>query len=510
MRGRFLRYKVGAATIVGAAVVAAFSIALVIYAARDVHANAPPLGDCFGGVLSKDPIQCYVLEQAEQRGVIDIEAIYDFFGTYLYVFLRQDGPIGDGVGRFFREKSHEFADRWRDRVFEPPHLERRYCSRAPIRSWDGVPVGGTRDCLVDSMTFWTSDGDTLLSYSPNYENFLFRVGGEEARDAEPGWIRAGMRKVWPASVGGASGNSDSFGAPTTFDVSGVDMTNLPVDDCSETAGGVCSRDRDVALSIAGGSGENGKMYVQVKDPPSDESGLLALKKIISPCYEHLGSCTYTATTTLPQIVNGVKIQVATRTQILTNSNIGGSYENMVIIPVKYNPGELRRWVEILNRFANSRGNTIGIVRAVYDDNKVSTPGITPPREFWPLDSLGPATSASEVRSTIRILAIDGQLVVNSLPVLLPLLGIPVDAVGLVLEYELLSSIEHYGMRSGGPSLEGIEPPQSAYEWTALERFAGMFDVSVRVLIGSTGVGAVLVAGGIVALVLRLRRRRALG
>ena len=238
---------------------------------------------------------------------------------------------------------------------------------------------------------------------------------------------------------------------------------------------------------------------------------MALKKIISPCYEHLGPCTYTATTTLPQIVNGVKTQMVTSTQILTNSNIGGSYENMVIIPVKYNPGELRRWVEILNRFANSRGNTIGIVRAVYDDNKVSTPGITPPREFWPLDSLGPATSASEVRSTIRILAVDGQLVVNSLSVLLPQLGIPVDAVGLVLEYELLGSIERYGMKDGGPSLEGLwEYPQSAYEWTAIERFAGMFGVSVRVLIGSAGVGAVLVAGGIVALVLRLRRRRAPG
>ena len=506
MRERILRHRVGVAIIV-----AVFSIAFAVRAAPVVHADDPPLGDCFGGALSSDPLHCYVLEQAQRRDVIDIEAIYDFKGTFLYVFLRQDDPIGDSVGRFFREKSHEFADRWRDRVTEPPDWARRYCASTPIRFWPGVPVGGKRDCLVDSMTFWASDGDTLLSYSPNYENFLFRVGGEEARQSEPGWIRGGMRKVWPAAVSGASGATGASSATlATFDVSGVDMTNLPVHACPElplgTRADVCSRDQDVALSVAGASGGDGKYYVQVKDPPEDEAGLLALKKILRPCYEQLGSCTYTATTTLPLIVNGVKTEVATSTQISIVSNFAGSYENMVIIPVKYNPGESRRWVEILNRFANSPGNTIGIVRAKYDDNKVSTPGITPPVQFWPLDTLGLATSASEVRSTIRILAIDGQIVVDSLPVLLPLLGIPVDAVGLVLEYEKLAFIEDYGSRTGFPPMEDVEYPLEYSDRPVLHRYAARIGVSSIVLIGVTGVGAVLVVGGAVALALRLRRR----
>lgn len=490
-------------------IIAVFSIAFAVRAAPVVHADDPPLGDCFGGVLSSDPIQCYVLEQAQRRDVIDIEAIYDFKGTFIYVFLGQDDPIGDGVGRFFREKSHEFADRWRDRVAEPPDWARSYCASTPIRFWPGVPVGGQRDCLVDSMTFWTSDGDTLLSYSPNYENFLFRVGGEEARQSEPGWIRGGMRKVWPAAVSGASGASGSSAStPATFDVSGVDMTNLPLDACPDPPdGGLCGRDQNVALSVAGAESDGRKLYIQVKDPPSDEVGIAALKEVLVPCYDRIGLCTYTATTTIPHIVNGVETQMVTSTQIHLDAN---EIVDIEVVPVKYNPGELRRWVEILNRFTNSRGNTIGIVRAEYDDNKVSTPGITPPVQFWPLDTLGLATSAAEVRSTIRILAIDGQLVVDSLPVLLPLLGIPVDAVGLVLEYEKLAFIQHYGRREGGPPMEDVEYPQEYYDRPVLDRYAARFGVSARVLIGATGVSAALVVGGVVALVLRLRRRRAPG
>ena len=490
-------------------IIAVFSIAFAVRAAPVVHADDPPLGDCFGGVLSSDPIQCYVLEQAQRRDVIDIEAIYDFKGTFLYVFLRQDDPIGDSVGRFFREKSHEFADRWRDRVTEPPDWARSYCARTPIRFWPGVPVGGKRDCLVDSRTFWASDGDTLLSYSPNYENFLFRVGGEEARQSEPGWIRGGMQKVWPAAVSGASGASGaSSTTPATFDVSGVDMTNLPVHACPDPPyGGLCGRDQDVALSVAGAERDGRKLYIQVKDPPSDEVGIAALKETLVPCYDRIGACTYRATTTLPHIVNGVETQMVTSTQIHIDAN---EIVNVEIVSVKYNPGESRRWVEILNRFANSRGNTIGIVRAKYDDNKVSTPGITPPVQFWPLDTLALATSASEVRSTIRILAIDGQIVVDSLPVLLPLLGIPVDAVGLVLEYEKLAFIEDYGSRTGGPPMEDREYPLEYYDRPVLDRYAARIGVSSIVLIGATGVSTALVVGGVVALALRLRRPRAPG
>ena len=483
-------------------IIAVFSIAFAVRAAPVVHADDPPLGDCFGGVLSSDPLHCYVLEQAQRRDVIDIEAIYDVVDTYLYIFLRQDDPIGDGVGRFFREKSHEFADRWRDRVAEPPEYD--YCVRAPVRLWPGVPVGGTRDCLVDATTIWT--GDTLLPYSANYKNILVRAGGEEARHVEPADIRRPMRKVWPVTSSGASGASGySSGVPTTFDVSDVDMTNLPVHACPEVLHGhrleICSRDQDLAPSVVERQSGGGVVYYQIKDPPEDKAELAALKEILFPCYDRIGACTYRATTTISHIVNGVETQVATSTQVYLNSS---KVTKLEVIPVKYNRGELRRWAEILDRFATSSGNTIGILAATVSNNH--------PRgsaEFWPLDTLGSAASVADIRTTIELSAHNGQLVVDSLSVLLPLLGIPTDAVGVVREWEAIYGVTP-GARHPGPNLEDVEYPLEYYDRPVLDRYAARFGVSSIVLIGATGVGAAIVVGGAVALTLRLRRRPAPG
>ena len=487
MRERLLRHKVGVATIIAALGVAA----LTLYAT-----TGPPLGDCFGGVLSKDPLHCYALEQADEQGIIDVETIYDVGGT-LYFSLRQNDPVGSHVYEFLKTKSYEFYDRWPDDVPVNPNYD-----------WWCTPDRGLtyRQCYLEK-TGWRPS--FMLPESMVYTNVLFRTGGESARRLEPGW--AAWQKVWPTMASGVSGASDASTTSVAFDVSDVDMTNLPVITCPYgRPDDICGRDQEVALSVVGLHYARGKMYVQTVNPPEDEAGIHRFRKAMDPCYDITGRCVYTATTTDARIVNGVETQVARSTQISIVSNFAGSYENMVIIPVKYNRGESRRWVEILNRFANSPGNTIGIVRAKYDDNKVSTPGITPPVQFWPLDTLGLATSASEVRSTIRILAIDGQIVVDSLPVLLPLLGIPVDAVGLVLEYEKLAFIEDYGSRTGFPPMEDVEYPLEYSDRPVLHRYAARFGVSSIVLIGATGVGAALVVGGVVTLVLRLRRRRALG
>ena len=100
------------------------------------------------------------------------------------------------------------------------------------------------------------------------------------------------------------------------------------------------------------------------------------------------------------------------------------------IPVKYSWAELNRWTEILNRFAVSSGNTIGIATARIGTNddapqSVFVNGMTPFN--WDRNS------ASDIRETILIRTYDVQKVVDALPVLLPLLGIPVDAVGVVYE-----------------------------------------------------------------------------
>ena len=476
MREFILRHKVGAATIVAVLVVATVTI-------YSVPLN-PPLGDCFDGLLSQEPPICYVLEHADGQGIIDVETVYNVEGA-LYFFLRQDEDLRSDVYKFFRTKLSEFYDRWPDDI--------------PVLSfYDGClehlrPT--YRECYLEKGL-----ARGLLPKPATHKTIRFYTGGDVARRLEPGW--ASWRQVWPATAaGGASGSSET---PTTFDVSDVDMTNLPVHVCPKKlhGGEICSRDQDAALSVTGQRGRDGTGYFQVKDPPKDEARIAALKEILYPCYDKIGPCTYTATTTDLQVVNGVETYVTATTQVHFTRNRTVEIE---IIPVKYSLGELTRWAEILDRFATSRGNTIGIVGAELDSNRSGA--WIGGDVVWPLDDLGPAETdlAGEIPSTIRetivVWSLDPHRVSAALPTLLPALGIPVDAVGVVVT-EWVGQLG-YTIFDDVPVDWDTAPSQPV-------RFASAVGVPVPLLLLARNVGAVLVAGGIVALVLRLRRRRAPG
>ena len=493
MREFIMRHKVGAATILAALGVAALTIAT----------TGPSLGDCYGGALSQDPLHCYALEQADKQGIIDVETVYDAEGI-LYFSLRQNDPAGSHVYEFLKTKSYEFYDRWPDDVPMNPKYD-WWCT--PDRGFTTY-----RQCYLD-MTSWRPS--FMLPESMAYTNVLFHTGGESARRLVPGW--ASWRQVWPAIASGASGASDSSTAPATFDVSDVDMTNLPVNACPEVLHGdpvdVCSRDQEVALSIVGTGFGGGKMYVQVKDPPEDEVGIHRVRKAIDPCYDVAGRCVYTATTTVTRIVHGVETHTATSTEITIDySGPPPPADSIVLIPVKYSWGELAGWAEILDRFATSRGNTIGITGARVQDNRDTYAGHTIFR-MSPA-ALGPYSPAvseasdfdwSTVRETIVVWGFDAQRIADALPTLLPLLGIPVDAVGVVV-----TDIREAIWRSFPGGATGDTGNISSRESTILEGFKENL-VGLRVpLLLARNVGAVLVAGGIVALVLRLRRRRAPG
>ena len=109
------------------------------------------------------------------------------------------------------------------------------------------------------------------------------------------------------------------------------------------------------------------MYVQYKNPPEDEAELYAIKEAITPCHaQGEGICEYTASVTEKRIVDGVEALVD-RTVEVTAYKSGDGGE-IVIIPVKYGPVEMAQWADILDRFALSRGNTIGITAAELDSN----------------------------------------------------------------------------------------------------------------------------------------------
>ena len=281
---------------IGTVLAAAAVTLLTLYA---VPLN-PPLGDCFGGTLNQDPLHCYVLEQAQRDGIIDVEKVYDADGV-LYFSLRQEDPVGDDVKEFLEAKSYEFYDRWPDEV--------------PVNPWydDCVNVRlkpTYRECYLELG---------ILPKSMVYADITFHTGGETARRLEPGW--ASWRQVWPVDAAARSNNdgaSGTSGAPTTFDVSDVDVTNVPVQYCNKVliAGEPCSIDPDLALSLVGVHGN----YVQFKDPPEDEAGLAAIRYMLNPCYNvESGPCTFTATETKVQMVDGVETLVDTTVEVYQTS-----------------------------------------------------------------------------------------------------------------------------------------------------------------------------------------------
>ena len=215
------------------------------------------------------------------------------------------------------------------------------------------------------------------------------AGGAEGRKQAGGW--ASWSQLWPAVASGATGASGSF------DVSDVGTTNFPEIECtySNQTHSCVEYTEYPSWNIAGihvGGGR--KTYIQVKAAPGEEAAA----------------------------------EAALRAK-MKQSGIEAAHNvnRIIVIPVKYDYGELWRWQVILNRFALSSGNTVGITGANVGQNRGGYEVVV-----FPLSSLQDARdNISDLRETIHVLAVDPQSVVDVLPTLLPQLGIPVDAVGVV-------------------------------------------------------------------------------
>ena len=137
-------------------------------------------------------------------------------GGPLYIFLEQTTPITDEV---FEAKAHEYMER----VSPTAH---RYTDQC------GGHTGDERkDCFNSFLDHpkWR-DFESHLHFSravPRsniYERIVIDVGGSDGRRKVPGW--ASWRQVWPPVAPGPGGSSG-------FDVSDVDLTNIPNPDCED-------------------------------------------------------------------------------------------------------------------------------------------------------------------------------------------------------------------------------------------------------------------------------------
>ena len=459
-----------------AAVAGCVAVAVGLAITSMVWADSPPLGKCYGGALSSEPLHCYILEQAETDRVLAVEAVYRS-GRSLYVYISQKGDMTKEITGYLREKTGEFYDRWPGSAPDGSRYVR-------CRRFDN----SHRECLMDHQS-WTGGVDyVFLPWPAGYTAVGVFAGGAEARKSRRGW--PSWSQLWPLEEESDGKPGDLVGK---FDVSELDLNTEREVDCRLwPTGSFCG-----AWKKYPGSGITGwysvpyeeentaKIHLQAKVPPADQEQLEAVK-------EALATDDYD-----PSI----------------------KYE-VVVIPVKYDYGEMWRWAEILQRFAATSGNTIGIITA-----RVSSNSISGHREVvWPLkDFLRPSDSAGaydEFRQTVRIVANDPQRVAAALPVLLPQLGIPVDAVGMVI----LSEWEEHVTAMLTTDVGRERPLPKLPNIPGFQVESGGAGASGSVEVGSGGVGAsgsgvgmvtVALAGGAVAVVVlgaavfaaaRLRRR----
>ena len=359
----------------------------------------PPPGDCWNGALSDEPLHCHILEEAQRAGHFEVVAMYTTHRRGpLHIYLRQTEPLSSEVGDFLRDKAYEYI--------EDPEAREYYGYACMPRITRVIPAPeAPEDCperhlqQAEWQDFHIPEGIVThggaLPHPFAYSQIVIEPGGADARRSN--WAWASWTQVWPEPTGGGAGGASGF------DVSDVDLTNIPDPDCDEEfdsrVWNSCrSWKEHTGLGIAGSrSNKVDTSYIQVKNAPGDEAELEALKQQIAPGYESSG------------------------------------YE-IEIIPVKYDFGELWRWSVILDRFAFSAGNTVSIVGG---EVSINSPFYSErPRHLW-MNDVEPAgqdewgTLNAELREILIVWALDHELAAEALPDLLPALGIPVDAVGLV-------------------------------------------------------------------------------
>ena len=121
----------------------AYSTAIPLAHAQesDAPAATPPAGDCWGGVLSDDPLHCYALEEAQRDGVIVVEGLY-LVGNELRVYFRfaSDSTTYFALPDILRANAREFA------IQHPGRVTYNFGDH---RCSGGDGEASSRDCMLD-------------------------------------------------------------------------------------------------------------------------------------------------------------------------------------------------------------------------------------------------------------------------------------------------------------------------------------------------------------------------
>ena len=393
--------------------ISAFAVALLAQLGSTVHAQEPdsdlgsqvsntppPPGDCWSGALSDDPLHCYALEEAQRDGIIEVEGVYDASGELHIFFNYRTGPPVSALfdqGRLeelvevLKDNAREFVAQFPERVTY--NLPFHFCGPPD-------PAETYRDCILN-RTFEL----VVVPWDSPYIRIFLVSGGADARQTFPGW--ASWLQIWPATESSAAAASDGF------DISDVDLVNFPEKmKCEDGfySDYACEMAKQYpSWNIAGWHESEKDLFIQVKadpgekPPPGEEDTAVAF----------------------------LRAEFARR---YGDTDSYGRLRDAVITPVKYSYEELWRWQLLLERFAVSSGNTIGITGADV---------VTNVTDYWVADNIvyllselqeADRNSFADFRETIAVYTShDADQVTSLLPILLPQLGIPGDAVGILMQ-----------------------------------------------------------------------------
>ena len=344
------------------------------------------VSDCFNGALAGDPVHCTVIQDAHNQGAITVEAIYSAGDErLLYIYIAEGQSDAE---RIFDDLAARAADRIEEFGVDS------HCS---TQFAQGICQPGT---FPDKLGF------TIMPLSARYQDVRLRFGGADARRSQVGW--ASFAQKWPNGSGGAAPTRAQI--PGEIDVSDVDTENIPAIDCGDTSvfHTVACQMRDIFPELQIARWKDGsEIYVEVKALPGDE----------------------------------VRAVADARAAIVEFFQLDQDQaQRVIVIPVRHSYDELWRYRVILDRFAVSAGNSVGILRSRINDTAV--PVGAPTRVEFPVpgiervirDEIG-VFDQSQVLATLWLWTADFDATLASLDQLLPQLGIPTDVVGVVIEAE---------------------------------------------------------------------------
>lgn len=119
-----------------------------------------PSGDCWGGALSEQTLQCHLLEEAQKAGRLKVVGVYEAPNDILHIFMEQSEALTEPDGEFLSRKAREFLAGVEGRAWveeTTSYGAREACDRARLRSdWSQSRL---QECAVGFPSRWHDELD---------------------------------------------------------------------------------------------------------------------------------------------------------------------------------------------------------------------------------------------------------------------------------------------------------------------------------------------------------------